>query len=274
MRRLVPAPQNLGAARKLALVAVRGNIIGVEKVIEVELATQVSLQRHFTLEDAVPLRLAIDAVPARGQLADVRALQERVQADYYVVATVVEFRQFTTPVTRADGTRHQAQGAARLTLELIRATDGRVFDRFDVFATSPGPDPFGKEADIPLGAWELPTRATRLALQKFLGIITPHFVTEKIAFDDADELKPGIKLAEQEDFEGAKKAWQDLLAKVPTHAGAIYNVAVIHEVQGEYEGAKQWYRRAVELQPKRELYVDGERALLKRLEDAARLRQE
>jgi tetratricopeptide (TPR) repeat protein len=63
------------------------------------------------------------------------------------------------------------------------------------------------------------------------------------------------------------------MARQPTHAGAAYNVAVIYEVQGEYEGAKQWYRKAIELQPKKELYVESERALFKRLEDAARLEQ-
>jgi hypothetical protein len=45
VRRLVPASSNLGSARKLALVQVRGSIIGVEKVIEVELAQGSTTQK-------------------------------------------------------------------------------------------------------------------------------------------------------------------------------------------------------------------------------------
>jgi tetratricopeptide (TPR) repeat protein len=273
VRRLVPASQNLGTARKLALVAVRGNVIGVEKVIERELAMQISLRRHFTLNDAVPLRLAVPPVPPRGQLADIRALQGAVDGDYYLVANVTDFRAYTTPMVRNNETRYRGEGAARLELDLIRAADGKVVNNFNVFATAPGPDPWSAEAATPLPAWELQTRATREAVIRFLGYITPHFVTEKIVFDDAEELKPGLKLAQDEDFAGAMKFFQEYAAKTPPHAGAVYNVAVLYEVQGEYEGAKQWYRRAIELSPQKELYVESERALFKRLEDAARLEQ-
>lgn len=270
VRRLVPAPHNLGAARRLALVSVRGDIIGLEAVVLTELKRQVEARRHFALFNALPLRLAL-AVPPQGQRADLSALRAQVDADYYLVVSVQEFRAFATPVVRADGTRHRADGAARLAIDLVRA-DGAWLDTFTVSGLAHGPDPFSKDGEGPPPN-DLPQRATRAALDKFLGYVTPTFVTEKIAFDDAEELKPGLELAEAEDLAGAQKAWQDLLAKVPTHAGALYNVGVVYEVQGEYEGARQYYRRALELQPANQRYQSAERALVRRLADAARLEQ-
>jgi tetratricopeptide (TPR) repeat protein len=272
VRRLVPATQNLGSARKLALVAVRGQLIGIEAVVLTELRHQVVQRRHFVLTDALPMRLGIE-VPPRGQVADVAVFRERLDADYYLVATLTEFRQFSTPVVRTNETRHRAEGTARLAMDVIRAADGKVINRFELMGTAHGPDPFSKEAETTPPPVDMPQRATRNAVARFLDLITPRFVTEKIVFEEGEDLKPGIKLAQDEDFEGAKKAWQDLVAKNPNHAGAIYNIGVIYEVQGEYEGAKQWYRRAIELNPTRELYLESERALFKRLDDAAKLEQ-
>jgi hypothetical protein len=272
VRRLVPAPQNLGTARTLALVAVRGQLIGIEAVVLTELKHQVALRKHFVLTDALPLRLGIN-VPPRGQLAEVAVFRERLDAEYLLVATLTEFNQFSVPVVRSNETRHRAEGTARLAMDVVRAGDGKVVNRFELMGRAQGPDPWSKEAETNGQPNDMAQRATRDAVARFLGLITPRFVTEKIVFDDAEDLRPGIKLAEAEDFAGALKLWQDLVARVPTHAGASYNLAVVYEVQGEYEGAKQWYRRAIELAPKKELYLESERALFKRLEDAARLEQ-
>lgn len=271
VRRLVPAPQNLGTARTLALVQVRGDVIGVEALVAPELKKQVLARKHFVLVDMVPRRLAL-TIPPRGQRAEVSVVTEAAQADYYLVATLTELRQYTTPVVRADETRHRAEGQARLAVELVRA-DGLSLGMWTAMGTARGPDPFSREAETTAPPTDLPQRAAAVAIGKFLDAITPRFVTEKIVFEDAEDLRPGIKLAEAEDFEGAKKLWQELVARVPTHAGAVYNIGVIYEVQGEYEGAKQWYRRAIELNPKRELYLESERALFKRLDDAAKLQQ-
>lgn len=271
VRRLVPAPTNLGASRTLALVMVRGQVIGVEALVAPELLRQAHARRHFRVIDLVPRRLAF-AIPPRGQRAEMSNVLAAAQADYYLIATLTDLRQFNSPVVRADQTRYRAEGTARLQVELVRA-DGLSLGMFAATGNAQGPDPFSKQAETEPPPTDLPQKATARAIDKFLDSITPRFVTEKIVFEDAEDLKPGIKLAQEEDFEGAKKAWQDLVAKNPNHAGASYNIGVIYEVQGEYEGARQWYRRAVELNPKRELYLESERALFKRLEDAARLEQ-
>jgi tetratricopeptide (TPR) repeat protein len=271
VRRLVPAPTNLGASRTLALVAVRGQVIGVEAMVAPELLRQAHNRKHFRVLDLVPRRLAF-GIPPRGQRADMTNVLEAAQADYYLIATLTDLRQFNSPVVRADQTRYRAEGTARLQMELVRA-DGLSLGMFAATGTAQGPDPFSKAAETEPSPNDLPQRAAARAIDKFLDSITPRFVTEKIVFEAGEDLKAGIKLAQDEDFEGAKKLWQELVAKNPNHAGAIYNIGVIYEVQGEYEGAKQWYRRAIELNPKRELYLESERALFKRLDDAARLQQ-
>ena len=271
VQRQVPAATNLGPDRRITLISMRGNVPGVEGVVFTELSRQVAARKHFALFDALPQRLAV-AVPNLGETADLAAVRPRVDADFYLVATVTDFRQYEEPVTKNKQTRLRQMGAARLFTQLMRA-DGRVLLNRDFSSTATGPDPFSKDVEKNGAPLDMAQRAMRSAVSNFLAHITPSFVTEKIEFDTAEDLKPGIQHAADEDLDGALKAWAAVLAKNPNHAGAIYNSAVVYEVQGNFDTAKAWYRRAIELAPDRTLYQDAERALFHRLDDQARLQQ-
>lgn len=273
--RLSPARYNLGATRSVAVLQVGGDPRAASQVM-VELQRSVVEGGYYDLINAVNRGITIHVGAGNGHV-DVRPVVSQVQADVYLIAhllrhdVVVQERQGTRTKDgrTVDVTKFHPKGFAKANFQVVKA-DGRVVVFRDYIGEYYGTT-YEAGQRPPQSHHELVERALHDMVHDFLADITPRRVIEKIVLDDKEPaVEPGVKLAQDGNLAAAERAWQAVLERNPRSAGATYNLGVLLETRGDFEGAEASYLKAIELSPK-PLYRDALYDLRRRLREASSL---
>lgn len=273
--RMKPARFNLGATRTVAVLQVNGEPSAASQVM-VELQRSVMNDRYYQLINAVNrgILLQVGGLNAR---VDVGQARSQVNADVFLMANVlrqevIEERKTTEKIE--DGRKYNVttitpKGYAKINMQVVKA-DGQVLIFRDYWAEYNGAS-FETGERRRYNAADLIESAIQKTVRNFVSDITPSRVIEKIVLDDAEPaVKPGVKLAEKGNLNGAWVSWQAVLDANPRSPGAIYNQGVLLETRGDFDEAADAYRKAIEISPK-PLYRDALYDLRKRLSDAQSL---
>jgi hypothetical protein len=282
LHRLRPAPHNLGAVRRLAVVEVAGPPEATG-VVWAALSRQITDGGWFQLyarpaappAAAPPMPLESAGPPQPSPPSPSEAVEE--------LSVVVQVLQWdldeSTSVEKhtQDGKevhRHfrQATGRVRLGLQVIDAASNEVVFAGEFGGTATGPKVDAREAvPNPFGLMEA---AGGEAVGDFLRAITPRTVEEKMVLDaDEPSLKAGVALCKDGQLEAAMDAFQRVLDESQgASAGATYNLGVLWEARGQYARAEDLYRRALARSPKA-LYRDALDDLHRRIAEEAALRR-
>lgn len=103
-------------------------------------------------------------------------------------------------------------------------------------------------------------RASDMVADRFVADLRPSRVCNVVEMDDSDpRVETGISLCECGEFDAAYAAFSDLAPQAPTSAPVLYDLAVLKESRGEYEGAEALLLRATALKPKAIYYIALER---------------
>lgn len=271
IRRVVPAAYNLGATRKVAMLEVQGEPRAAMELAH-ELQRQITRRGHFAFYNAIERGLRI-SVTGAGARVEIGGIRQEVEADVYLSALVLASQAREVEEKQGAGeaatVKLRPEATVKVNFQVVKA-DGRVLVFQDYESTKQGE---ARKADQPPGESALlRQQALSEVVGNFLRDITPRMVTEKIELDDAQPLKPGIQRAEQGDLAGAEQAWKSVLEKDPGHPGAIFNLGVLLEVNGEFEKAAEHYQRASSLSPK-PLYRQALENLQRRMADLQALQR-
>ena len=242
--RLAPSYYNLGNTKRVAVLEVNGDQQAAAQVIT-NLQKRVMNDGYYTLVVATG-RGASFVVNTPGGTIEIGEARRIVDADVYVNAYVTAYDYRESEVEDKKVIRYRPEGTTRINFQVVKA-DGRVivFRDYDGSHSGTSYEAGKKPSQSPAAVLDA---AIRSAVGSFAYDITPRKVTERIVFDDTLEiLKPGIKLAENGDLEGAEREWTNLLTQNPNTAGAMYNIGVLLETRGDFEKAAQNYRSAIEL---------------------------
>lgn len=275
--RLRPARYNLGAARKMAVLRVDG-APDASALVLASLQRAIVNRNYYTLINAVSRNITI-VVPGVGARVDVGGVADRVDADAYVLASVLrcEVEETEREESRTENGRKftylsvTPEGKARISFQVVRR-DGQVIVMDDYSGRSSAPS-FDATKRRAYSRGDLLENAVRSAVDSFMWDVTPRQVVEKIELDESlDALKPGVKAASEGDLRGAESSWNAVLSGDPNNAGAIYNLGVLQETRGDFDAASASYRRASQLSPK-PLYRAALENLERRLREAQSLQQ-
>jgi tetratricopeptide (TPR) repeat protein len=90
------------------------------------------------------------------------------------------------------------------------------------------------------GEVEAMARASRAAAEVFLTDLRPTRVSSIVELDDDDPItEAGIELAKGNRFDAAYEAFSDAVAQSPKSGPALYDLAIMAEVRGEYDEAEK-----------------------------------
>jgi len=241
VQRPVPAEIDLGPhVRTLTLVAVQATP---------EAAAQVArtLQARATRQDYFRLVLW-----SEGMAADASGRTG------YLTIDVAEWIQEETRA--AEGTEERAR--VRLLTRMGRTPEG------------PWSEPYESGASVTgvVSATErrpqlLPGACLR-AVDDLLTALAPRPQVEEVALDTTDpRLAAGASLASRGALEEARAALETVHEQHPELPGAAYDLGVVHEALGDWEGAEALYSEAVRLRDQK-LYREALQSVRKRLRSA------
>lgn len=283
LTRVRPAPHNLGAARRVAVL----DLVGPPEALGVvwaELSQQIVGGGWFQLY-ASPPSMHAAPLPVDPALEGVDPPRPAVPAmpvpaDLYVVAHVTRWdydESRSVEKTWENGKevhRHfrQGQAAIRLGFQLIDAASGRI-----VYSRELGASEYGlkkEEGQASASPSDLLRRACAAAVGDFLRTVTPRTTVEKMVLDDSEKsLEEGVALCKKGQLAEAMSSFERVIQEShATSAGATYNLGVLFEAQGEYAKAEERYRQAIGLQPK-DIYRDALGDLHRRLAEDRALQQ-
>ncbi len=268
--RLAPSTYNLGNTKRVAVLEVNGDPQAVAQVVA-GLQQRIINDRYYTLVVATN-RGATFIATALGGFIEIGEVRRIVDADVYLNANITRYEYREEERRENDKpTRYAPQAHVRINFQVVK-NDGRVvvYRDYEGSDTAPLFDS-GKRSDrAPVAMLD---NAVRGAIGSFASDITPRMVTDRIVFDNDDELlKPGVKKAQDGDLAGAERDWQTLLSQNPANAGAIYNIGVLLETRGEFEQATANYNQALTLFGK-PLYREALENMNRRLAEAKSLNQ-
>lgn len=266
--RLAPSTYNLGNTKRVAVLEVNGDPQAVAQVVA-GLQQRLIDDRYYTLVVATNRGAAFVAT-ALGGLIEIGEVRRIVDADVYLNANVTQYEyQEVERKEKGKPSRYEPLAHVSINFQVVK-NDGRivVYRDYEGSDSAPVVDAGKRPSRSPL---ELLDRAVRNAIGSFASDITPRMVTDRIVFDDDDELlKPGIKRAEDGDLAGAEQAWAALLVQNPANAGALYNIGVLLETRGEFEQAAAHYNQAIQIFGK-PLYREALENMNRRLAEAQSL---
>lgn len=280
LTRVRPAPHNLGAARRVAVL----DLVGPPEALGVvwaELSRQIVGDGWFQLYASPP---AMRAAPLPGDPAidgiDPLRPAVPVPAELYIVAQITRWdSDESRSVEKATENgkevhRHFRQGhaAIRLDFQLIDAASGRIVYSRELGASEDGPKK--EKGQVSASLSDLLRRACATAVADFLRSVTPRTTVEKMVLDDGEKsLEEGVALCKKGQLDAAMSSFERVLEEShATSAGATYNLGVLFEAQGEYAKAEERYRRAIGLQPK-DIYRDALGDLHRRMAEDKALQQ-
>jgi len=286
VRRLAPAPYNLGPARKLALIESHGGSRRDSEAVRARLLERVDQQGVFEIDDASPrmpdlfdllerifTREAPEPAPSFGEL------RKRYPADVYVRLRVSELRSWRRDKSEKkkdkEGketvkVRYWAEADCGFQLTLVDGRDGRRIARFSVLRHASSPI-YDSWHDGLLSTAE--REAVYGAVDEALAQFTPRQVTDRLQLDDkAPRAAEGIKLIEEGKLREARLLWEQAVKDAPGSGGLHYNLGCVSEALGDTRAAAEWYEDAIRLDGSSERNRRAAADLKRRMDDAERLR--
>jgi tetratricopeptide (TPR) repeat protein len=257
---LQPAPVNLGAAKKLTVFEAQGRKSARDEVLQ-ELATQVKNRGYFTLTDRSEEGITVTFVGRNVTLSKPPPADE-VGLRIDVVDWNAEKEQEQTKDKKGNPVVKDHWVGRVLFLVTAFNAEGKSFMAEKEYKASARDD---NDEDAAILA------AGKDAIAMLLEDLTPTYVQKAIRLDDEEEAqRPIIDIARGGDIPRALDAEKQLLAKSPNSAVAIFNQAVLLDVQGLYKEALPLYDQAIKLRSK-DFYFDVRRECAQRLADAEAL---
>ncbi|MDO9069053.1 MAG: DUF6340 family protein [Deltaproteobacteria bacterium] len=94
----------------------------------------------------------------------------------------------------------------------------------------------------------------------FVADISPHYVnvTKRLLKSKADPNDIGRKYAKAGDWQRAAEIWERSAASLPGDPGLWHNIGVAYEAMGKYDKALESYKKASELNPANELFIQDQ----------------
>jgi curli biogenesis system outer membrane secretion channel CsgG len=94
----------------------------------------------------------------------------------------------------------------------------------------------------------------------FVGDISPHYVnvTKRLLKSKADPSEIGAKYAKAGDWQRAAEIWERSAASAPGDPGLWHNIGVAYEALGGYDKALEAYKKAADLDPANETYIQDQ----------------
>lgn len=281
VRRLAPAPYNLGPVRDLVLAAADGPTERETGLVRVRLLERIDEQGVFKIEDAAPRSPDIFEFFERlfskektSRTKDAEEFRRRHPAEVYVRLRVSELRSFKREERKKrkdkdDELRYWAEAECGFQLTLIDGRDGTRLARFTTSqkATSPIYDSWREDL-----RYTAEKEAVNRAVDDALAQFTPRRVSDRLTLDDkAPRAAEGIELIKNDRLKEARSLWEKAVKESGGSAGLSYNLGCISEAVGDTKAASEWYEDAVRLDPS-ERNRKAADALKRRMADAERLR--
>jgi hypothetical protein len=94
----------------------------------------------------------------------------------------------------------------------------------------------------------------------FVGDISPHYVnvTKRLLKSKADPSDIGAKYAKAGDWQRAAEIWERSASSLPGDPGLWHNIGVAYEALGSYDKALESYKKASNLDPANETYIQDQ----------------
>ena len=287
IRRLAPAPYNLGPVKKLVLAAANGPSERETGLVRVRFIEQIDDQGFFDIEDAVPAREdlfdffeRLFSKDSSSRANDAAEFRRAHPADVYVRLHVTEVKSWR----RTDAKTHKdkdgketkkvtywAEANCGFQVTLIDGRDGTRFARFSVErqASSPIYDQWSDDL-----LHDAQTGAVNAAVNEALKQFTPQRISENLTLDEkAPRASEGIDLIKSDKLREARHLWEQAAKETPDSAGLAYNLGCVCEALGDTKAAGKWYGDATRLDPASERNRRAAEDLQRRLADAERLRR-
>lgn len=281
VRRLAPAPYNLGPVRTLVLTSADGPSPRETELVRSKFLERIDLQGVFKIDDAVPPtpdvfdffeRLFSKESTSRAKEA--QEYRKRHPGDVYVRLRVTEIKTFRRDERKEKGSEeriHWAEGRCTFQVTLVDGRDGSRIARYTADHSSKTPIYDEWRQDL-LDIAE--KDAVRGAVDDALGQFTPQRVTERLELDEkAPRAAEGIELIKGDKLKEARLLWEKAAKENPQSGGVAYNLGCVSEALGDSKAAREWYQEAIRLDPASERNRKAADALAKRLADAERLRR-
>ena len=287
VKRLAPAPYNLGPVRRLALVEAGGPSRRSTELVRERLIARIDQQGVFSIDDAVPARTDMldffewlfskEKASARTPI-DPQEFRRLHPAEVYVrlrVTDIQTWKREKTKTKKEDGkdvVKYSYWGEAECSfqLTLVDGHDGTRLARFSTTkrATSPIYDEWRDSLRLTAEKSAVETSVDD-ALEQF----TPRHVTDVLSLDDkAPRAAEGIELIKAENLREARALWEKAAKENPGSAGLAYNLGCVSEALGDSKAAAEWYEDAIRLEPS-ERNRNAAAALKRGLADAESLRR-
>ncbi len=255
--RYVPGRINIGAAKMLVLVQVKGRSSARQEVAAA-LTAAVRAGNYFDLQDRRDA--GGDVVPSgdRVQLRGVEAPgagELGLMIEVYQLTLTDSYREETSThyVSRANGARDRVDEITEIPVTDAELVIGiTLFDRTGraILSEAEYVGRHSGDADR-VGRAAIRSAVGRAALRRFFKEITPRRVREYVMVDKSDERQfPMIQRAARGDLEGAQAALERYVETAPDNPSAAYNLAVFTEALGNYDVALAYYDEAIALQRK------------------------
>lgn len=115
---------------------------------------------------------------------------------------------------------------------------------------------------------------TKTLANDFVLAMTPHEITEKIAFKKDKECKPGVKRAKKGEWSEAVFQWQQVLSGNSSSECALYNLGLAEESVGNNEKALEFYKKALYMDPQEKLYLRAISRIQSKIKDQKKLKEQ
>jgi tetratricopeptide (TPR) repeat protein len=279
VQRLVPAPYNLGPAKRLVLVELAGPSDALSLVAP-RFLSAVRKGGIFEIGDATREDVRLAQLGSGSAARDAKAFRRQWPADVYFRVEVADLGARRHSETKKekdkDGEEREkrrfwAEGVCELMVSMIDARDGREVATFRVRQT---------RNSYKLSAWEsqladsAAENAVDAAVDEAVAQFTPQRVQERLELDDKAPLaKEGVKLIEAGDLRAARRLWEEGLPRFPESAPLHYNLGSLSEALADPKAAREYYEEAIRLNPSEEKFRLALEALEQRLRDAEALRK-
>ena len=276
--RLVPAPYNLGPARRLVLVEAAGSH-GARARAASQFLEDVRADGLFTIADAthegVPLSTLGEGEAAR----TAKGFRADWPADVYARIEVTNLSSWKKSETRKEKTksgeevdkvRFWAEATSALDVRLVDARTGQLLADYRASGVGRSGRRDGWEESLRREAEE---HALDAAVRHAVDEFTPRRVSEILPLEkEAPDAEAGIARIEAGDLRGAQRLWEGTLAKFPDDPRLRYNLGAVSEALGNFRTAADYYEDAVRLAPGEVRYRDALSTLERRRRDAEALR--
>ncbi len=191
-----------------------------------------------------PVRVELDRQLRRTAFSVV----DKAAADYLIRARPTDW------VFRIENRQQGRVGVGKLhvRIEVVPAKDPNAPPVFT--------DTYWASTETSSGEPDAMTTAAQSLAARFIEDLMPTRVSTRVELDDSDPLvKPGIELCNAGKLDAAHAAFSDMVARSPSSAPALYNLAVLTEARGEYDQAESLLLKATQISPKPLYYEALER---------------